>query len=76
MIVMIVRRSFLTSVIDPLVLAAVIIAGVLFLVSIVTGGLLSLEKPAASSVKRVHKIMPFVSALFTLLVMVLLLIDE
>jgi hypothetical protein len=50
----------------------IILAGLLFLLAIITGGLVSLEKPRPF-VKRIHKAMPFLTALFTLLAIYLLL---
>ena len=73
LIVMIVRRIYLATGADPSAVAVIILAGLLFLLAIITGGLASLEKPAPSFVKSIHKAMPFLTALFTLLAIYLLL---
>jgi hypothetical protein len=73
LIVMIIRRIYLASGANPTALVVVILTGLLFLLAIITGGLVSLEKPAPSFVKRMHKAMPFLTALFTLLAIYLLL---
>jgi hypothetical protein len=73
LIVMIIRRIYLASGADPIAFAVIMLAGLLFLLAIITGGLVSLEKPAPSVVKSIHKAMPFLTALFTLLAIYLLL---
>jgi hypothetical protein len=73
LIVMIIRRIYLASGANPTALVVMILVGLLFLLAIITGGLVSLEKPAPSFVKSIHKAMPFLTALFTLLAIYLLL---
>jgi hypothetical protein len=73
LIVMIIRRIYLASGANPTAIVVMILAGLLFLLAIITGGLVSLEKPAPSFVKSIHKVMPFLTALFTLLAIYLLL---
>jgi hypothetical protein len=73
LIVMIIRRIYLASGANPSAVVLIILAGLLFLLAIITGGLVSLEKPAPSFVKNVHRAMPFLTALFTLLGIYLLL---
>jgi hypothetical protein len=72
LIIMIIRRIYLANGADPIAVAVMILAGLLFLLAVITGGLVSLEKPPPF-VKRIHKAMPFLTALFTLLSIYLLL---
>ena len=46
-------------------LAAVILAGVLFLLMIITGSLLSLGKPRSDEILAVHKVLSFLTAIPT-----------
>jgi hypothetical protein len=50
---------------SPVEMTAVIVTGVLFLLTIVTGGLVSLEKPAPAAITIVHRLAPFVTTLAT-----------
>jgi hypothetical protein len=72
LITMIIRRIYPASGGDPTTVAVIILAGLLFLLAVITGGLVSLEKPPPF-VKGIHKAMPFLTALFTLLSIYLLL---
>jgi hypothetical protein len=72
LVVMIIRRIYLTNGADQIAVAMIILAGLLFLLAVITGGLVSLEKPLPF-MKGIHKTMPFLTALFTLLSIYLLL---
>ncbi|HSV84986.1 MAG TPA: hypothetical protein VLH85_00325 [Levilinea sp.] len=67
LLVMIVRRIYLMTGIEPLMLIILILATLFFLIAVISGGLLSLEKPAATPMKIVHKCMPVLTALAILL---------
>ena len=53
-------------------LNASVITGLLFLVTIITGGLLSIGKPMDAAVLTVHKVAPFLTVLSTAVTMYLL----
>jgi len=54
-------------------LAAGVVAGLLLIALFVTGGLLSVEKPAPAIVKRLHHVMPYLAVLAVAVTLVLLL---
>jgi len=53
------------------VIAATVFTGVLFVITIITGGLLSLDKPI-SAMSIVHKVGPFLTVASTIVTLVLL----
>ena len=44
---------------------AIIVTGLLFVLTIATGGLLSTDKPAHAAITIVHRVVPFLAVLFT-----------
>jgi hypothetical protein len=72
MIILIVRQLYSETGAGTLTTGAIVLSAFFFLVAVVTGGLVSLEKPPIPAVKGVHKAMPFLTAIFTLLAVYLL----
>jgi hypothetical protein len=73
LIAMVIRRLYLEYGMDTSVAVTVIFTGILFLMAILTGGLLSIEKPVSRVVKIFHQTTPWLAALFTLLAIYLFL---
>ena len=53
-------------------ISAIIVTGLLFLLAIVSGGLLSIDKPAHVAILLAHKVAPFLSILSTAVMFYLL----
>ena len=58
---------------QPIELTAVVVTGLAFLVTIISGGLLSTDKPMPGITSTMHKITPYLTALFAAVVLVLVL---
>ena len=54
-------------------LALAVATGVMFLTTIVTGGLVSIDRPVPAAVKTLHRVTPILTALSTGLTLILLL---
>ena len=54
-------------------LALAVATGVMFLTTIVTGGLVSIDRPVPAAVKTLHRVTPILTALSTALTLILLL---
>lgn len=54
-------------------LALSVATGVMFLTTIVTGGLVSIDRPVPATVKTLHRVTPILTALSTALTLILLL---
>jgi hypothetical protein len=72
MLILIIRQLYSETGADTLAVGAIVLMAFFFMVAVVTGGLVSLEKPPTPAVKLVHKAMPFLTAVFTLLAVYLL----
>jgi hypothetical protein len=75
-IILIVRQSYSEAGANALITGAIVLMAFFFLVAVVTGGLVSLEKPPIPLVKLLHKAMPLLTALFTLLAIYLIQISR
>ncbi len=66
------RRIIQTSAPGAVELTGLVITGLLFLGSIITGGLLSIPKPMPAIVLKLHEITPYLTLLFTVVTLYLL----
>jgi hypothetical protein len=71
-IILIVRQSYSEAGANALATGAIVLMAIFSLIAVITGGLVSLEKPTVPAVKLLHKAMPFLTAVFTLLAIYLL----
>ena len=67
-----VQRFRQTAIMSPLQWLSIALAGILFIVTILTGGFLSMEKDMPAVLKTVHHILPYATAATALVALFLL----